>query len=999
MNRNSLILLAALIAAVAFSGVAHAAPTISSSTTQALVTGAGATAIQPITITDDAVTPTIVTTAHIRVMIPAAMGVVWDSTDSSPTIGGTAAAKVVVFASYLAGDKYLLIVVTSNFAAGDTLTIQALKLIGSTAGTGHLTLDVDGDGVADATDAADLTVTDPTNTPTRTPTATLSPSPTASPTNSPTVTLTPTRTPTRTNTPTATSVPATATPTNSPAYSVVPASGFDGRVNGVGYTINGNDDVDRPHLFRAPNWSAPAGPVANVGTMFYHTSLNTMVYAADHLGWCSVAYWTPTATYTPTSTGTPYTATPTSVPATATPTPTVTPISFLTDVNIDNSAIDYDTNADDDVNINRDQATTTKPLLMVTTDNVSDDQPAISVDSQSTAAVDAVAIETDGTAAGVHVTTTVAGGTAFDADVANAMTGRLLYGDLGPWLGTAGQGAIEVVTDAATTIPAGQLLRIDQNGTGQHAAAIDGSALYLADAATAPGVGTSYAMTIDATNIEALHVDTGVVKVDESIEVDGVANLDGTVDVDTSATAGTVIAVTTQDVAGAGQTAAPLLVTLGDNSVEANGFAGMRIDDNRAGTEADAAIEAALTVETAGTYAATIGDGGTTNYTAISSTGAITQAGSATLTLQDGSDLIVTANPNAAPFVAVGGDSVTGQLVFSDLNGIAATTSLNERVTIDAYDTDSGPAYAHVLTATSGTTPTLALGDGSCTVSVATSTWDVSTAGVASGLTGLTVGGDVTASAESTGGDAGARNSIVGRLLHKTLCLGTGTNGTTETTLYVDDTPTGEWSAVDGDVTVTADVTHYRAGTTSLSALYKATAAAGDGMTRAVGPDDLEANEYIGFWIYTTAILSSGDIQLVLTDDGGARTFDFALTALNSWQWKYIDISSLAGGTGDVVSAVSFLLTAQGEAALGPTTVYIDGVYKWDTDDMEALTAELVLDGVTSVWGDASAGWTTPTNLVEWTDYFVHDDASTDSIVWITDQSTRSNLAEFSYTE
>ena len=40
------------------------------------------------------------------------------------------------------------------------------------------------------------------------------------------------------------------------------------------------------------------------------------------------------------------------------------------------------------------------------------------------------------------------------------------------------------------------------------------------------------------------------------------------------------------------------------------------------------------------------------NYTAFSSTGAISQAGSATLTLQDGSDLIITANDDAGPFLS-----------------------------------------------------------------------------------------------------------------------------------------------------------------------------------------------------------------------------------------------------------------------------------------------------------------------------------------------------------
>jgi hypothetical protein len=56
------------------------------------------------------------------------------------------------------------------------------------------------------------------------------------------------------------------------------------------------------------------------------------------------------------------------------------------------------------------------------------------------------------------------------------------------------------------------------------------------------------------------------------------------------------------------------------------------------------------------------------DYTSFSpTTGAISQAGTATLTLQDGSDLIISANPDAAPFVSVAGDTMTGQLVTDNL--------------------------------------------------------------------------------------------------------------------------------------------------------------------------------------------------------------------------------------------------------------------------------------------------------------------------------------------
>lgn len=60
----------------------------------------------------------------------------------------------------------------------------------------------------------------------------------------------------------------------------------------------------------------------------------------------------------------------------------------------------------------------------------------------------------------------------------------------------------------------------------------------------------------------------------------------------------------------------------------------------------------------------TVGDG--TNDTVFSDDGKITQTGGATLTLQDGSDLIVTANANAGPFLSAGSaDTATGALTFT----------------------------------------------------------------------------------------------------------------------------------------------------------------------------------------------------------------------------------------------------------------------------------------------------------------------------------------------
>ena len=121
----------------------------------------------------------------------------------------------------------------------------------------------------------------------------------------------------------------------------------------------------------------------------------------------------------------------------------------------------------------------------------------------------------------LHISNSGAAADGIKFDVADSYTGQGIVADLGPWLGTSGEGFINIVSDNAATVPAGQYIRMRQLGTGQHAAAISGTMLYMEDDATAPAAGTSYVMNIDATNIEAIHVDTGKVLVDETVTATG----------------------------------------------------------------------------------------------------------------------------------------------------------------------------------------------------------------------------------------------------------------------------------------------------------------------------------------------------------------------------------------------------------------------------------------------------------------------------------------------
>jgi hypothetical protein len=86
----------------------------------------------------------------------------WDTTDTSASFGGTASGKVSGTVSYEGGGSVLVIDVTSNFSANDTLTISGLSFAQFTAtNTAAIALSVYTDGVNDvsANGSDDKTVT------------------------------------------------------------------------------------------------------------------------------------------------------------------------------------------------------------------------------------------------------------------------------------------------------------------------------------------------------------------------------------------------------------------------------------------------------------------------------------------------------------------------------------------------------------------------------------------------------------------------------------------------------------------------------------------------------------------------------------------------------------------------------------------------------------------------------------------------------------------------
>jgi hypothetical protein len=121
--------------------------TISSAANQIFYVGQSATSISTITITDN--TGAITAANDIRIRIPSTFNMTWDSTDTTATIGGSASSKVSTTITYEGSNKILVLNVTSDFTAGEAITVSGLAFTSFSAvsSSDNLELDVYNSGV------------------------------------------------------------------------------------------------------------------------------------------------------------------------------------------------------------------------------------------------------------------------------------------------------------------------------------------------------------------------------------------------------------------------------------------------------------------------------------------------------------------------------------------------------------------------------------------------------------------------------------------------------------------------------------------------------------------------------------------------------------------------------------------------------------------------------------------------------------------------------------
>ncbi len=239
-------------------------------------------------------------------------------------------------------------------------------------------------------------------------------------------------------------------------------------------------------------------------------------------------------------------------------------------------------------------------------------------------------------------------------------------------------------------------------------------------------------------------------------------------------------------------------------------------------------------------------------------------------------------------------------------------------------------------------------------------------------------------------------------ILPKLVMQGTGalTNGSTNTVVtYIDATPVGEWTGIDGSVVTSTDSTYYKEGSASLKVAIAAAASAADTILNPLGGGDenWSARESVGVWIYSDVALSAGDFDFRITDSvAGDADTDIPAVAVNTWTWVEVDISGVADASKDVITDIAFVMTVD----KGLMNIYLDFLAKWDVTDETALDQNILQDGMLGVSANpvASATAMAWVSQTEYTDYFINYAASGNgNVVVITDESANCFLMTYAH--
>ncbi len=133
---------------------------ISSAANQTFATGDPPTTLATITIVAGPSGTDVTAADDLRIRIPAGLAMLWDTSVTTVTLGGTAGSRVSGSVSYEDASRTVVLNVTSDFAASEDITVSGLRATSFTAASGPLPLDLEArnDDTVTASDDKQITI-------------------------------------------------------------------------------------------------------------------------------------------------------------------------------------------------------------------------------------------------------------------------------------------------------------------------------------------------------------------------------------------------------------------------------------------------------------------------------------------------------------------------------------------------------------------------------------------------------------------------------------------------------------------------------------------------------------------------------------------------------------------------------------------------------------------------------------------------------------------------
>jgi len=173
------------------------------------------------------------------------------------------------------------------------------------------------------------------------------------------------------------------------------------------------------------------------------------------------------------------------------------------DIGVDDGIIVVANDADEGNKISRNDATGTAAVLEIEETHATGGINLL-LDTKNTTAAEYNLDMTSAGATQIHFTASGAAADGMLIDVTDSYTGQGIVADLGPWLGTTGEGFISITSDPGAINEVGQAIRVNLQGTGTAGTAVTGKALFAhSNAAIKAGESLVYLDTLTNT---ALHI-------------------------------------------------------------------------------------------------------------------------------------------------------------------------------------------------------------------------------------------------------------------------------------------------------------------------------------------------------------------------------------------------------------------------------------------------------------------------------------------------------------